>query len=99
MDNKHLAYINAEAEVQGHIHAGLRSAPTSKSYHRWYWRRLGELQDNRDVARAEWEKVKPPEPSRAERLISSANGHPDLASTHAARRLCEKRGINWRVDT
>lgn len=31
-----------------------------------------------------------------ERTIERANGHPDNASTQAARRICQKRGINWR---
>lgn len=91
-----LNYLNAEAEVQCHIHAGLRfCAPTTKTYNRWYWKRLAELQDERDAAREEWRKVAPPEPSRKERLIAAANGHPDLASTHAARKICEKNGYCW----
>lgn len=31
-----------------------------------------------------------------EQTIERANGHPDNASTQAARRICEKRGIDWR---
>ena len=31
-----------------------------------------------------------------EKTIERANGHPDNPSTQAARRMCEKRGINWR---
>lgn len=31
-----------------------------------------------------------------EKTIEKANGHPDNASTQAARRMCEKRGIDWR---
>jgi hypothetical protein len=31
--------------------------------------------------------------TRTERLIRKAQGHPDLASTQAARRLLERRGI------
>ena len=34
-------------------------------------------------------------PTRMEKLISSANGHPDNESVMASRRICEKRGINW----
>lgn len=29
-------------------------------------------------------------------MIDRANGHPDNPSVQAARRMCEKRGINWR---
>ena len=35
-------------------------------------------------------------PTDREKLIGTANGHPDNQSTQAARRLCEKKGINWR---
>ena len=31
-----------------------------------------------------------------ERTIRKANGHPDNPSVQAARRICEKRGIDWR---
>ena len=34
-----------------------------------------------------------------ERTIRTANGHPDNASTQAARRICLKRGINWQTAT
>lgn len=32
------------------------------------------------------------EPTRQERMVEAAIGHPDLASTQAARRICEKNG-------
>lgn len=32
-----------------------------------------------------------------ERTIRKANGHPDNPSVQAARRMCEKRGIDWRT--
>ena len=35
-------------------------------------------------------------PTRIEKLISTANGHPDNESVLAARRLLEKRGISWK---
>lgn len=31
-----------------------------------------------------------------ERTVERANAHPDNPSTQAARRICEKRGIDWR---
>ena len=34
-----------------------------------------------------------------EQLIDSANGHPDNASTQAARRALTKRGVNWEEET
>ncbi len=85
-----------DAEVQGHIHAGLRSAPLhNKRYVRWHWKRLADLQNARDAAREEWRKVAPPEPSRKEKMCAAARGHEDLASTHAARRICAKNGWEW----
>jgi hypothetical protein len=39
----------SDFEVLGHIHAGLRSAPTSKTYRRWYERKTRELQASRDA--------------------------------------------------
>ena len=91
---KRSKWVTLNSEVQGHIHAGLRSAPTTKSYRRWYDKRLRELQDARDEAKRDWDAVKPVV-SRKERLIASANGHPDLSSTKAAIRLCKKHGIRY----
>lgn len=34
-------------------------------------------------------------PTIEERLVEQANGHEDNEATHAARRCCAKRGINW----
>lgn len=99
MEEIRLKFLALDAEVQGHIHAGLRSAPTSKTYKRWYQRRLVELQDARDAAREEWRKVAPPEPTYKEKLVMAANGHPDLESTQAARRLCERKGVQWKKET
>lgn len=90
-----MKYLALDAAVQGHIHAGLRSAPTTKVYKRWFPKKLNELQDARDAAREEWRKVAGPEPTYKEKLIAGANGHPDLESTQAARRLCDKKGIQW----
>lgn len=36
------------------------------------------------------------EPTRNEKLIATANGNPDNECTIAARRLLEKKGIDWR---
>jgi len=35
------------------------------------------------------------EPTRTEALIKTANGHPDVEATQAARRLLKKRGVEW----
>ena len=78
-------------EVQGHIHAGLRSAPTTKTYKRWYDRRLTEIQDARDATVARYREALARgefrEPTRRERLERRARGHEDLPATHAARRV------------
>ena len=92
---KFLKYSRLDAEVQGHIHAGLRSAPTSKRYRRWYESHLVELQDARDAAKVAWDAVKPPPSPWRERLIAAANGHPDNQSTQAARNVCRKHGIDY----
>ena len=46
-----------------------------------------------------WQKVENGElrpPTRNEKLISTANGNPDNECVIAARRLLEKKGIDWR---
>lgn len=95
-----LKFLALDAEVQGHIHAGLRSAPLhNKAWVRWYQGKLKELQDARDAARADWRKACElegiAEPSRREQMIRKARGHDDLESTHAARRICLKNGWEW----
>lgn len=83
------------ADVQSHIHAGLRSAPDSKAHKRRYEKELQRLQNERDattkayqdaVARGEVRDLTP-----AERLAKAAEGHPDNPSTQAAQRVLEKR--------
>lgn len=91
-------FLALDAEVQGHIHAGLRSAPLhNKRYVKWHAEKLKELQDARDKARAEWrESIKDdPKPTRQESMVKAAQGHPDLESVQAARRICEKYGWDW----
>ncbi len=84
--------------VDGHIHAGLRSAPTSKKYRRWYMSELARLQDLRDKtvdmyrAAVDRGEVINPEASRIERLMKTANGHPDNPSVQAARRIIKRMG-------
>ena len=46
-----------------------------------------------------WQKVKNGElrpPTRNEKLIATANGNPDNECVIAARRLLEKKGVDWR---
>lgn len=83
-----------EADVQSHIHAGLRSAPTTKTYARWNKRKLAELQDAQDATVAAYEaavdagEIERPKPLTLE---ERAAGHPDNPSTQAALRLLAKR--------
>lgn len=64
-------------------------------------RALGEYSARRQAAIAEYNAlvaagIIAPK-TRAEILIDRANGHPDNESTQAARRICAKRGIEWRI--
>lgn len=38
------------------------------------------------------------QPTKTERIIKAANGHPDLESTQAARRMAMAMGINWKSE-
>ncbi len=61
-----------------------------------------QLSVKRETLRQEFaEKIKSGEirePTRTEGLIQRANGHSDNASTQAARRICERRGITWQTN-
>jgi hypothetical protein len=82
------------ADVDGHIHAGLRSAPQTKTYKRFYDRTLVELQAKRDATTKAYElavaegRVRRPEPRTLE---EKAAGDPGMPSTQAAMRLLAKR--------
>jgi len=60
-----------------------------------------EHSKKREVAIAEYkEKIASGEfieKTIVERIIEAANGHPDNEKTQAARRRCDKKGIDWRV--
>lgn len=80
--------------VQGHIHAGLRSKPNSKTFSRFYERKLRELQDARDHARLLYRAAVARgdviEPAR-KTIEEIAAGDPAMASTQAAIRILAKR--------
>lgn len=85
--------------VDAHIQAGLRSAPTTKTFRRWYFAELTRLQGARDrtvqlyrtaVANGE---VIDPNACRLHRLMKTANGHPDNESVQAARRILTAMGM------
>ncbi len=80
------------ADVESHIHAGLRSMPTTKTYKRFFERKLAELQDKRDATTAAYraalesgEVVAPPKRSLEE--IATGEG----SAAEAARRVILKR--------
>lgn len=97
--------LTTDYDVQGHIHAGLRSAPQTKTYRRWNARKLEELQNARDEAKRLYQaavdahEITTPVLSSTERLLMIANGHPDNESTQAARRLLAEKGIAFPPDT
>jgi hypothetical protein len=88
--------LTTDYDVESHIHAGLRSAPTTKTYKRWFEKRLNDLQGARDYAKAEYAKaiasgeIVVANETRRERLMRLAEGHPDNESVQAARRLLAK---------
>jgi hypothetical protein len=71
------------------------------------WSKMIDTQSEKDrklIAKREelrkeyWQKVENGElrePTRNERLIATAKGNPDNECTIAARRLLEKKGIDW----
>lgn len=82
-------------DVESHIHAGLRSKPTTKTYQRRFDAELRRLQAGRDEAvRLFREAVASGEIVDADAAIDLervAQGHPDNRSTQAAIRLLAKR--------
>lgn len=79
-------------DVQAHIHAGLRSAPRTKTYKRFFDKKLAELQDARDKTKAEYDaaiergEIVPP----ARRSLEE-NAERDDEAGAAARRVLERR--------
>ncbi len=61
-----------------------------------------EYQDKRNKLSKEYDRMVETGEIRPlttiERTIRIANGHPDNLSVQAARRMCEKRGIDWRIN-
>jgi len=88
--------MKTDADVQGHIHAGLRSAPTTKTYARWNARALAELQAAAAATKAAYRAAIDAGEIDAPRrtLADAAAGHPDNASTQAAIRMLAKRAAS-----
>lgn len=87
------------ADIDGHIHAGLRCKPNTKTFDRFYFGKLKELQANRSKGVEAYTKAlengEIREPTRIERLRATAKGHPDNASVQAARNILKKQGIDY----
>lgn len=90
-------------DVQGHIHAGLMAAHMPASYHRRYRRRLTDLQDQRAAGMDRYRQaiesgeILPPRTMTArERLEQKAQGHDDLPSVQAARRILARLTVKTR---
>lgn len=79
----------------------LRTQQGRKRFEREVLSSNEEYQKRREQARQEYrEKVKNGElrdKTKIEQLVDRANGHPDNPSTQAARRMAEKKGIDWRT--
>ncbi len=79
-------------DVLSHIHAGLRSMPTTKTYRRFYDRTLAMLQAQRDATIAAYRlaiangEICAPEPPTLEQIAEG-----DTQAAEAARRVLEKR--------
>lgn len=86
--------LTTDADVLSHIHAGLRSMPTTKTYKRWNESTLARLSAERDAAHIAYRKAiadgEVIEPAAAT-LEEVAAGHPDRQATQAALRLLAKR--------
>lgn len=86
-------------DVLSHIHAGLRSAPQTKTYQRWWNTTTIELQAKVALAEGMYREaiesgsaIHPDSLlTRKERLIRTAEGHPDNEAVQAARRLLVKK--------
>lgn len=88
-----------DAEVLSHIHGGLGHRPKNKALARRYEKEMRRLQDARDAARAEYNRLVESGEipmlaiDRIADLQEKAAGLPELMSTQAARRLLEKAGV------
>lgn len=82
------------ADVDSHIIAGLRCAPLTKTFRRFYYRMLAELQEKRDSTTAAYERAIAEGQILRPVLFTleeKASGHPDNPSVQACIRLLERR--------
>lgn len=95
VEAKRRAYLSADTEANLFITQSLRCKPQSKTFNRWFDKKYAELRAERARTKAGYDAVKPAEAPRKQRLIETAQGHPDNASVQAARRICNKNGWQW----
>lgn len=86
--------LKTDYDLRSHIHAGLRSAPTTKTYARWDEQETARLMSQAaetcrlyEEAISRGEIARPKKPS----LDEIAAGDPDNTATQAAKRLLAKR--------
>jgi hypothetical protein len=93
VDEPDHSFIRATANVSNaqlkRAYAGYEKAVTAKYDERIELRKEYQSQVRHGLIQV---------PSRNELLIAKARGHEDLNATHAARRLLEKQGIDWRQE-
>jgi len=86
----HATFTRSTANMSG---AALRRAQKQHAANLLAW------EQRMTAARAEYQEQvasgQRQPPTRIEQLKARARGHPDKASTQAARRVLEKQGISW----
>lgn len=93
--------FSTDYDVLGHIHAGLRSAPQTKTYQRWNEKTLAGLKASRDAGikayrlAVERGDVVPPPKQTWEELAA----YPETERGQAAARLIEKRAARREIFT
>jgi len=94
--------LTTTADVDSHIHAGLRSKPETKTYDRWHKRRFDELRAARDQTEAAYRAAidagEVRELTRIETLRATARGNADNRCVIAARRVLIKRAMRLLSD-
>lgn len=92
--------LTGDADIQGHIHANLRSKPATKAHDRRWIARLKLLNAERDaskvlyqaaLAAGAYQKRTPPT------LAEIAEGHPDSPQVQAARRVVARRAARQKA--
>ena len=79
----------------------IRTVRGKERFNKEYQKAENEYQAKRESAKAEYSKLvaqgKVRPKTSLERAFDKAHGHPDNASTQAARRMLAKRGYDWKT--